>query len=82
MKNNHRDLLLLLNQELMNPKELELELCRLHELLYSIENTENVAIACELLDLNKYKIIKNNVVIRGYLRSRQEKAFVFLSNCN
>ena len=82
MNNNHRDLLLLFNHELMTPKALELELSRLHVLLYNIESTESVAIACELIDLNRYKIIKNYIGVRNYLRSRQKKAFVFLNNRN
>ena len=82
MNNNHRDLLLLFNHELMTPKALELELSRLHVLLYNIDSSENVANSCELIDLNRYKIIKNYIEVRNYLRSRQKKPFVFLNNRN
>ena len=82
MNNNHRDLLLMLNHELMSQKAYELEVTRLHELLYNIECTENVAKACELIDLNKYKIIKSTAGVKNFLRSREKRAFVFVNNRN
>ena len=72
----------MINHELMTPKAFELEVNWIHQLLYNIERTENVAKACELIDLNKYKIVKNNATVRNYLRSHDRKAFIFVNNRN
>lgn len=82
MNNANRDLLVLFNQELMTPQALEVVVNKLHEMLFHVERTDNLAIAFELIDLNKYKIIDNHVQVKKYLRLRSEKAFVFLNNKN
>lgn len=80
MNNPSRDLLVLFNQELMTPQSIEHEVELLHELLYSVERIENLIIAYELIDLNKYKVINHPIEVRATLRQRKLKNFVFL-NC-
>jgi hypothetical protein len=82
MNNPNRDLLVLFKQELMTPQAMEHEVSLLHDLLYTVERLENVSRAHELIDLNKYKLISKQSLIKSYLRAGKEKAFVFLNNKN
>lgn len=82
MINPNRDILVLFKQELMTPQAMERQVSLLHELLYNVERLDNVVTAHELIDLNKYKIIKKHVFIKEYLRNGKEKPFVFLNNKN
>lgn len=80
MKNPNRDLLILLNQELMSPQAMQHEVEMLHELLYNVERLENLVTAHEVLNLNKSKVISKRNELRFILRQRELKPFVFL-NC-
>lgn len=80
MNNPNRDLLVLFNQELMTPQSIEHEVELLHQLLYTIERVENLVIAHEIIDLNRYKIINKPLHLRRLIRQRELKPFVFL-NC-
>ncbi len=80
MNNPNRDLLGLFNQELMTPQSIEHEVELLHQLLYTIERIENLIIAHEIIDLNKYKVISKSIKLRKLIRNQQLKPFVFL-NC-
>ena len=80
MNNPNRDLLVLFNHEIMTQKAIEHEVEQLHQLLYAIERIENLIIAHEIIDLNKYKVIKKNTQLRKLIRLRDLKPFVFL-NC-
>ena len=80
MNKSNRDLLVLFNQELMTPQSIEHEVEMLHQLLYSIERLENLVIAHEIIDLNKYRIINKPLHLRKLFRLRELKPFVFL-NC-
>lgn len=82
MNKSNRDLLVLFNQELMTPQALEHEVTLLHELLFNVERVDNLVIAHELIDLNKYKIYSKPTLIKDYIRQRKDKAFVFLNNKN
>lgn len=80
MNNSNRDLLVLFNQELMTPQSIEHEVELLHQMLYTIERIENLVIAHEIIDLNKYRIISKQFKLRKLIRQRELKPFVFL-NC-
>ena len=80
MNNSNRDLLVLFNQELMTPQSIEHEVELLHQMLYTIERIDNLVIAHEIIDLNKYRIINKPFKLRKLIRQRELKAFVFL-NC-
>ena len=80
MNNPNRDLLILFNQELMTPHAIEHEVELLHELLYNVERIENLIIAHEIIDLNKYKVVNKPYELRTTLRQSALKSFVFL-NC-
>lgn len=80
MNRMNRDLLVLFNQELLSPQAIEHEVELLHELLHSVERLDNLVIAHEILDLNKYKVINKIMTLRSTIRKQELKAFVFL-NC-
>ncbi len=80
MNNPNRDLLVLFNQELMTPQSIEHEVELLHQLLYTIERIENLVVAHEIIDLNKYRIVNKPFKLRKLIRQRELKPFVFL-NC-
>ena len=82
MHKSNRDLLVLFNQELMTPQALEHEVSLLHELLFHVERVDNLVIAHEVLDLNKYKVISKHSAVKAFIRQKKEKAFVFLNNMN
>ena len=81
MNKSNRDLLVLFNQELMTPQSIEQEVELLHQLLYGIERIENLIIAHEAINLNKYKISNKPLLLQKLFRQRELKPFVFL-NCN
>lgn len=82
MNKSNRDLLVLLNEGTMSPQAIEHEVELLHEMLYDVENINNVCLAHEIIDLNKYKVHTNMHLIRATLRDRQLKPFIFLNNKN
>ncbi|ODT52666.1 MAG: hypothetical protein ABS68_08845 [Niastella sp. SCN 39-18] len=82
MYSENRDLLVLLKHELMKPQDMEREVAHLHELLFHIEQSDNIAKAHEIIDLNKYKVIRKAVIVKDYIRSKKEIPFVFLNNRN
>lgn len=80
MNRINRDLLVLFNQELMSPQAIEHQVDLLHELLFDVERMDNLVVAHEIIDLNKYKVINNLVKIKETIRRQEQKPFVFL-NC-
>ncbi|HMO62436.1 MAG TPA: hypothetical protein PKC39_03310 [Ferruginibacter sp.] len=80
MNRINRDLLVLFNQELMSPQAIEHQVDLLHELLYDVEKMDNLVVAHEAIDLNKYKIIHLPVKLKEIIRKQELKPFVFL-NC-
>ena len=80
MNRINRDLLVLFNQELMSPQAIENEVELLHELLFSVERLDNLVSVHEVIDLNKYKVIKKYIAVRKIIRLQELKPFVFL-NC-
>jgi len=80
MNRINRDLLVLFNQELMSPQAIENEVELLHELLFSVERLDNLVTVHEVIDLDKYKVIQKDTMVRKVIRMQELKPFVFL-NC-
>ena len=80
MNNINRDLLVMFNQELMSPQAIEHQVEKLHELLFDVEQMDNLVIAHEVIDLNKYKVYSKVLMVKDTIRLQELKAFVFL-NC-
>ena len=64
----------------MTPQSIEHEVELLHRLLYNLERVENLVIAHEIIDLNRYMIINKPFQLHKLIRQRELKPFVFL-NC-
>ena len=77
----NRDLLVLFKEE-SNPKAIEHEVELLHELLFSVEKMENLIVAYEVINVNKYKIFSDKKIIVDTLNQKDLKPFVFLNNKN
>ena len=70
MNNSNRDLLVLFNQELMSPQAIEHEVEQLHGILYTVEALDNIVVAHEVIDMNKYKIFNDQQHLRDVFRQR------------
>lgn len=82
MKRPERDLLVMLKQELMSPQALELEVMKLHELLYHFERPVNIIPAYEVIDMIQYRIARQPERVRRYMRAKEAKPFIFFLNRN
>lgn len=82
MNKSNRDLLVLFKEDMMSPQAIEHEVELLHELLYVVERIENLVVAHEVININKYKIQNDLPVIRELIRMKKIKPFVFLNNKN
>lgn len=82
MNKSNRDLLVLFKEDVMSPQAIEHEVEMLHELLYAVEKIENLTIAHEVINVNRYKIYKQYHIIRNTIRRKTLKPFVFLNNKN
>lgn len=82
MHSTNRDLLVLLNEDLLSPQAIEHQVELLHEMLFKIESFDNLCIAHEILDLNRYKKTSRKSIIKEHLKKKKEVPFVFLSNKN
>ena len=82
MHKTNRDLLVLFNQEIMSPQAIEQQVSLLHNLLFNVEKLDNIITAHELIDLNRYKIIRKLSAIKTWVKRRDQPAFVFLNNLN
>ena len=61
---------------------MEQQVTQLHKLLYTVESLDNFVKCHEIIDLNKYTVIRKPATIRSFVRLPQNKAFVFLFNKN
>lgn len=82
MSPRNRDLLVLTKKETMNPEELEHEVELLVDLLHHVEQLDAFCIANEIIDINRYKIIRKAHLIKQAVRDKNLKPFVFISNNN
>ena len=82
MNPRNRDLLVLTKKELMNQAELEHEIELLNDLFFLVESSNAFCIANEVIDVNRYKVIRKNHQVRQILKEQRLKPFVFISNKN
>lgn len=82
MKSPNRDLLFLPKKDFGNQKDVEMEVEKLHEMLFHAECMENFCTVNEIIDLNVYKVITNRVKIEKIIRQRSMKPFQFINNKN
>ena len=82
MNPRNRDLLVLTKKEILNQEELEHEIELLNDLFYLVESSEAFCIANEVIDVNRYKVIRKLHKVRQILQEQRLKPFVFISNKN
>ena len=82
MKTPNRDLLVLVKNDHLNEKAIEVELEKLNQLLFDFETIQNLCIAHEVFDLNVYRIHNNLKVLKKVISKKRLKPFEFLSNKN
>lgn len=82
MKSTRRDLLVLSKNTAADQREIDSELEKLHELLFTVECVENFCLANEIIDVNKYRIISNPIKIEKIISKNKMKPFQFINNKN
>jgi len=82
MNKSNRDLLVLFKEDMMSPQAIEHEVELLHELLFLVERIENLIVAHEVINVNKYKIQNDLHTVRETIRTKNLKPFIFLNNKN
>ena len=82
MKAANRDLLVLSKNMSPDPTELEHEVQRLNELLFTVESLHQFCISNEIIDVNRYKVIRKRHVIERIIRENKLKPFQFVFNKN
>jgi hypothetical protein len=82
MKTSNRDLLVLVKDEHMNEKSMEMELEQLNALLFHFETIESFCIAHEVFDINKHKTLVKRDTMQKMIREKELKPFVFICNKN
>lgn len=76
------DLLVLTKRDSMNQQELDKEIELLADLFYLVENSNEICLANEVIDVNQYKVFRKTNEVRQALRNAQPKPFVFICNKN
>lgn len=82
MKKQRRDLLVLIKDETHIPHSIDAEVEMLHEILYHVETMENLCVATEIIDLNKFKLVTKTRQLAKMLRLAELKPFQFVNNKN
>jgi hypothetical protein len=82
MKMPNRDLLVLVKDEFLGPESMETELERINKLLMSFETVDNLCVAHEIFDMNRYKMLRKLNAVRKVVEQKQLKPFVFVINKN
>ncbi len=82
MKRQTRDLLLLRKDDVQDQKSIEMEIAVLNNLLQHVETTAALCVAYELIDLNRFKILHDQLSISRVLKPNALKPFQFLVNRN
>jgi hypothetical protein len=77
-----RDLMVVLKEAHVAPEILNAETEWLNAILNRVESTRNLAISCEIINLNRYKIEKRFDKVIAQLNEKANKPFVFIFNKN
>lgn len=77
---SNRDVILLSEKFSSTHPQAVMEMRCLNNLLTQIEQLSAIAIAHEIIDLNKYKVINKALMVQHALIEKKEKPFVFI-NC-
>ena len=78
MNNSNRDILLIPKYLHINEDTLALEVASLHKIFYDVESSLNFCIAHEVIDINRYKIVRKPLLVQQVIKERGNKPFVFI----
>lgn len=82
MKMPNRDILVLVKEDDLNEDAIEFELEQLNNLLLNFETIDNLCVAHEIADLNRYRIHVQPKQIRPVMSNKELKPFIFIINKN
>jgi hypothetical protein len=82
MKTPNRDLLVLVKDEFHSESMMQRELQKLNRLLYQFETLDTIAIAHEVFDMNKGRVIDNTSGVKKVLGQKVLQPFQFAFNKN
>jgi len=82
MENVSRDLLFVSKFSTLSNVEMEKQFFLLSEMLHGIESMTTSAIVHEVMDLNKYRVIKKAHLVARAMGEKNHKPFVFIYNKN
>ena len=82
MKTPNRDLLVLVKDEYHNESMMQRELQKLNRLLYHFETLDTIALAHEIFDVNRGRVIERGLSVKKILRNKFLKPFQFACNKN
>jgi hypothetical protein len=82
MKSPNRDLLVLLKDESMSEQAIEQEVEKLNNMLFNVETSDSFYRSHELIDMNRFKIIREKKQLQLIAREKSLKPFLFLCNLN
>ena len=82
MKTPNRDLLVLVKNDHLTEKAIEVELERLNQLLFNYETIHTLCVAHEVFDLNAYRIHNSFKLLKKVISKKHLKPFEFLFNKN
>jgi len=82
MKTPNRDLLVLVKDEYHNEGMMQRELQELNRLLYHFETLDTIALAHEVFDLNRGKVIDRRSGVKKILSHKILRPFQFACNKN
>ncbi|NOU39270.1 MAG: hypothetical protein HOO89_11185 [Ferruginibacter sp.] len=79
----NRDLLVLFRKNIFTQKDMDKEVVRLNEILFTTESLDNFVRSHEVIDLNKNKVLNNAIEIKKLIRQKKlETPFLFFFNKN
>ena len=82
MKTPNRDLLVLVKDEYHNEGMMQRELQELNRLLYHFETLDTIAIAHEVFDVNRGRVVAKYAGVKKILGNKVLKPFQFACNKN
>jgi hypothetical protein len=82
MNRPNRDLLVLFKGKSMSDQAIEREVDQLNRMLFTVESPDNICICCEVLDLNKRKLMRTRRHVDAVIRDKNRKPFVFINILN
>ena len=75
---HHRREWIMIRESILARTDKEEELENMHRILSYQEDSEQLSKVIEVVDLNKYKVIKSTGLVKKFILSRDQKTFCFL----